>query len=287
MEYFYLNYFTKDDEFPFFVQYGKHEENLKIHYHYDFSELVIVLSGTATHIVDNERYIIKKGDVFVINCSTSHGYEDPVNFKICNIMFKSAFLYRSVSDIKRTAGFHALFVIEPYLAKLHNFYSRLTLELSDYEIGKRLITSLIDEYTEMEEGYQTFIQAYFMQLVVFLSRRYSLAETKAKDSIINIASAISYMENHFKEQLTLQTLAELANISVRHFSRIFQETYNMTPMNYLLQLRMQNACSLLKNSKHAITDIAYESGFNDSNFFTRQFKKTYGVTPTKYRSDYR
>jgi AraC-like DNA-binding protein len=283
MENMYLNYFTKDEEFPLFVQYGEHTDSMPVHYHNDFSELVLVLSGTATHMVDNENYYIKKGDVFVINSNTSHGYINPYGFKICNIMYKSDFLYKSVSDIKKSAGFHALFVIEPYLAKEHKFNSRLTLELSDFDKGTNLIASMIEEYNKNIEGYQTLVQSYFMELIVFLSRAYSLSEANTTESIINIANAISFMENKFKESLTLQSLAEKANLSTRHFTRIFNETYKTTPMNYILQLRLHYACNLLKMSKLTVLEIAYESGFHDSNYFTRQFKKFYGITPTNYR----
>ena len=60
----YLGYFTKDEEFPFFIQYGYHETPLDFHKHTDFLELVIVLSGSAMHHVNNDdAYFIKKGDI--------------------------------------------------------------------------------------------------------------------------------------------------------------------------------------------------------------------------------
>ena len=79
---FFLNWFTQDETFPFFIQYGTHDEDLCLHTHADFSELVIVLSGTATHVVDGEEYPIRKGDVFVIRNNTAHGYKHPKNFHI-------------------------------------------------------------------------------------------------------------------------------------------------------------------------------------------------------------
>ena len=69
-----LHYFTTQKDFPFFIQYGHHDENMFLHSHADFSELVFVLGGYATHIVNEEEYSIKKGDVFVINENTSHGF---------------------------------------------------------------------------------------------------------------------------------------------------------------------------------------------------------------------
>lgn len=105
--------------------------DLCLHTHADFSELVIVLSGTATHVVDGEEYPIRKGDVFVISNNTAHGYKHPKNFHICNIMFHLSYFLDYQSDIKTTAGFHALFVIEPTLTKTQGFKRQLiNVELS-------------------------------------------------------------------------------------------------------------------------------------------------------------
>ena len=82
-----LDYFTNDEGFPFFIQYGKHDDYMFMHGHEDFSELVIVLGGRAVHVVENERFEIKKGDVFVMNQGVCHGYDEAENLKICNIMF--------------------------------------------------------------------------------------------------------------------------------------------------------------------------------------------------------
>jgi len=285
MEHMHFHYFTNDKDFLFFIQYGYHDTDMPIHYHFDFSELVIVLSGTATHIVNDEQYFIKKGDVFVINSRTSHGYKNTSDFKICNIMYKSENLFKARNDIEKSAGYHALFIIEPFLAKKHNFNSLLKLTFSDFNKVEEIISCMIEEYQGKTQGYQTLIHSYFMELVVLFSRKYNLTDTKSKDNLINTAKSISYIENHFKEQITLPDIARKANISTRHFTRIFSATYKTTPMNYIVKLRMQYACSLLKKSNLNISDIAFESGFNDSNYFTRQFKISYGITPRQYRLD--
>lgn len=68
-----LSYFTNDESFPLFVQFGAHDVPLFVHGHEDFYELVTVLDGSAEHIVDGERSVISKGDVFVIGEWISHG----------------------------------------------------------------------------------------------------------------------------------------------------------------------------------------------------------------------
>lgn len=283
----YLRHFMHDINFPFFIQYGFHDTNLYMHTHGDFSELVIVLNGTAIHKVDNEAYFIKKGDVFVISNNTLHGYENTHDFRICNIMYSPEKLLLSDSDIRKSSGFHALFVIEPYLSMERSFQSRLKLQLSDYEQVSSIISCMIQEYEKKTEGWKTILNSYFMTLVVLLSRAYSLSYFDIKSNVNNIAKSVSYLESHYIHPLSIKTLAAQSNLSVRHFARIFRGTYGMTPGNYILTLRMQHACTLLKNTSLNISEIAIQSGFNGSNYFTRQFRKFFHITPKQYRNQNR
>lgn len=277
-----LKAFTQDTSFPLYIQYGFHNTDLYKHTHADFSELVIVLQGTALHKVDNDVYPVKKGDVFVISNNTSHGYEHTSSFRICNIMYRTELL-ASELDLRKLAGFHALFVIEPYLSMEHSFQSRLTLQTADFEQVNSLITCMIQEYSNQADGWKTMLISCFKRLVVFLSRAYVLTSFEKTYDIINIAKSISYIEHHFIEPLSIEELAAMSNLSIRHFTRIFHNTYETTPGNYILALRMKHACSLLKNTGVNISEVAFRSGFNDSNYFTRQFRKRYNITPRQYR----
>jgi AraC-like DNA-binding protein len=279
-----LNFFTNDESFPLFIQYGYHDENLFIHTHQDFSELVIVMNGSAKHIVDDEKFHIKKGDVFVISNDTAHGYEDTENFVICNIMYRSENLLSADYDIKKNAGFHALFVLEPYFTKEHSFKSRLMLKPKDFEKIHTLTDIMLSEHQTKADGWQTFLQANFMTLVVMLSRLYSFGDSSEKMDIINIAKSVSYIESHYTEDISIDELAEISHYSPRHFTRIFNETYHTTPLNYILSLRISRTCSLLKESQLPISDIALQCGFSDNNYFSRIFKKRTGLTPKQFRA---
>lgn len=286
METMYLQYFTKSTDFPFFIQYGQHEEDLFMHTHKDFTELTIVLSGNAVHVVNKERFLVKKGDVFIISKDIPHGYENPNDFKICNIMYQFEDLFWSDSDIRKSVGFHALFVIEPYLNRDSKFQSRLKLSLTDFETVGTMIAGMIEEYATRLDGWKTLLHAEFMRLVVLLSRAYQIAPDNTTN-IFNLALPISYIENHFSEPITIEELASQANLSVRHFSRLFHNAYNLSPGNYITQLRIQYARVLLKNKCLTISEVAYEAGFSDSNYFTRQFKKLTGYTPGEYQKQKR
>ena len=287
MKTYHLNDFILNTEFPFFIQYGQHEDNLSLHTHADFYELTIVLNGTATHVVNDEKYQIKKGDMFVIGDKIAHAYENPQDFKICNIMYRLTNLLHSDYDITKSAGFHALFVIEPFLKgkdyTTHlKFTNRLQLSPSRFEIIHNMITSMIQEYNAKEDGWKTTLYANFLDLVVKLSRAYHV-DMENHDLTLKIAIPLAYIENHLTEPLSIVDLAKQANMSVRHFTRIFHNVYNSSPNAYIIRHRIQYSYSLLKNSDLTIANVAYKCGFNDSTYYSRQFKKQTGITPKQYR----
>jgi AraC family L-rhamnose operon transcriptional activator RhaR/AraC family L-rhamnose operon regulatory protein RhaS len=75
----------------------------------------------------------------------------------------------------------------------------------------------------------------------------------------------------------------MSGLSRRHFLRLFQQVYGTSPLQHLLDLRLQHAAALLNSTALPITRVAFESGFADSNYFTRQFTARYGVAPRKFR----
>jgi AraC family L-rhamnose operon regulatory protein RhaS len=281
----YLNWFTMDEDFPFFIQYGGHEGDTSFHKHVDFSELVIVLNGNATHIVNNEESFIKKGNVFVINGGTPHAYKSPYEFKICNIMYKPEMLKSAGSDLRTLNGFQALFILEPFYRSINPYNSKLNMSIVSLEYVSSLISIMIKEYDEKIHGYKTMLASRFMELVVYLSRQYDHQEKGIDTSLMHLANAISYIEDHYLEQMTLEEIASKSDISVRHLNRIFRSYYLTTPIAYLQRLRLERACTLLKQTNLSITAISYQCGFNDSNYLTRQFKKTYGMSPKSFRNN--
>ena len=278
-----LCYFTQDESFPFYIQYGYHDKEMFLHDHADFSELVIVLDGSATHVVNNERFEINKGDVFVMNQGSAHSYENPENFRICNIMFRKEQFINDNYDICQLPGFHALFLLEPKYNTENGFKSRLKLSPAAFSDVEQLIKSMLNEYTEDNQGRKTMVRSYFLQLVVLLSRLYG-TNVKHRE-IESISRAAAFMEHNYAQDISINELLNVTHYSQRHFIRLFSATYSTTPQQYLLGIRIRRACVLLHEKTFSITEIATRCGFNDSNYFCRIFKKNIGVTPSTYRKN--
>lgn len=95
--------------------------------------------------------------------------------------------------------------------------------------------------------------------------------------------AIQYMQQHFQEPMSLDSVAAALGISKRQLSRLFSETVHIGFHEYLLDLRTEHAKNMLRDTQLPITDIAYRSGFESQRTFNRAFQDFYGMTPREYR----
>ena len=96
-------------------------------------------------------------------------------------------------------------------------------------------------------------------------------------------SVVEVMEANFRYNLSLEEYAKLCHRSLSSFKREFQAQFNESPGKWLVQKRLEYASSLLRGSKLNVTEIAFESGFEDVSHFSRVFKVRFGTSPVVYR----
>ena len=93
----------------------------------------------------------------------------------------------------------------------------------------------------------------------------------------------SHIQKNYQETIRIEDLARIANLSVSQLQRKFKKIYNETPVQYINNLRIHEACEMLKNTNLSITQIAYDCGFGSSSFFATQFRQARGESPSDYR----
>jgi AraC-like DNA-binding protein len=270
------------DGFPITVERRDPQEPFGLHAH-EFSELVIVTSGSGLHVTGRESWPLAAGDVFVISGQRPHNYREMDQLCLVNIMFQPHKLHLELADLPALSGYHALFTLEPAWRQRHRFQSRL--RLSPPELGKVLgcVDQLDQELRARAPGFGFLATASFMQIIGYLSRCYSRSRHPDSRALLRIAEAISHCETRYMEPINLEELARIAHMSKRSFIRAFQAATGSSPIAYLLQLRINRAATQLRRGDDSITDIAFRVGFGDSNYFTRQFRKIIGVCPRIYR----
>ena len=99
-----------------------------------------------------------------------------------------------------------------------------------------------------------------------------------------IRRVISYVRNHLHEPLDVKTLADYAGMSRAHFTRVFSTSEGVSPAEYVFNERMRRAASLLVNSRANVKQVWRDCGFDDPNYFAKAFRKSYGASPTEYRT---
>ena len=142
--------------------------------------------------------------------------------------------------------------------------------------------ALADELKARAPGFQLMCRALFMQMVGFLARCYSHSVVPARRELVRIAEAIAFLENHYDKEIYVDKLAGIAHMSKRNFLRVFREAMGKSPMAYLLSLRVARAAELLREGRLNVTEAGFRVGFQDSNYFARQFRKIMGASPREF-----
>ena len=95
----------------------------------------------------------------------------------------------------------------------------------------------------------------------------------------NLHNALDYIHEHFTEELSLDTLSEISGLSKSYFRKLFLDKYSVSPLQYVLNLRLNKASELLKTGLFSVSEVSVLSGFNDVSYFSKYYKKKTGKSP--------
>lgn len=253
------------------------QQNLPYPEHsHDCIEIGIVYGGTAKHLLSGSAEQIQRGDVFIIHSGGIHGFFECKRFEHMTISCSTEILSMMGINFNFIYGIGELFSGSPKVASFH-------LNNSEFNDARRLIDSMYKLYMHNKIDEKANIRAYFSMLICLLAQSYTLHHNS--DAVPErLSRAVTYINEHFKEKISLPEIAAKASLSVSQFGRIFKATYDMSPFNYVLELRLNEARRLLKHGSLSISEIAFIVGFNDTNYFSRAYKKYFGLSPTKTKN---
>lgn len=154
------------------------------------------------------------------------------------------------------------------------------------------IESLLEKLLFENEGQDPlspgFVSVALAELMLFITRCKNYEENVIKEIDVNnriMQEVATYIYNHYSERLILEDVAKKFNLSRSYLSKKFKSVTGFGFKEYIINVRIQHACELLLNTNKSITDIAFECGFNDSNYFGDAFRRTKGISPNKYRKN--
>lgn len=259
-----------DEEFPIQVfrnQMWKKGQIFSDHWH-EHIELHYVLEGTCSIRVGGRPRAGKAGDLIVINSNELHsGY----------------------SESKRMNTLVVIFELDAFSRELANQnYIFQDLITSDGTI-RELLEHLCEENEDKKPGYRITVKGLLLQLIGYLVRHYTVEQLSDKESskrrknLERLNTVLQYIENNYSEPITNEQLSEMVHLSEDRFNHLFKESMEMSPLNYINDIRLKKACNLLKKDDYTISEIAIAVGFKDFNHFGRLFRRKYGMPPSKIR----
>lgn len=254
------------------------QESYGLHSH-EFSELVIVYRGSGEHLIHGERRTVSAGDIFLIKEQTRHGYENLRDLALCNLLFDLHEVGSPLFALGCYPLLRRLSLLEP------GRISGRGVHLSSGELEQilDLLNAIEEEQNSRKEDYASAMSALFVLLVVRLSRLRGTEAAGTEEGPLELFRLLNALSDRSAEPWSRSRMAKLAGMSIRTLTRQFRNATGYPPKEYLLRLRLKKSVMLLLNPEMPISEIAERTGFSDSNYFCRQFRKHYGLSPQKYR----
>lgn len=153
---------------------------------------------------------------------------------------------------------------------------------------KRLFLLMIQELKLCKEDYEELLVDYLHELLIMI-HRLTLAKPKSKNLFLSteMDDAVQYFHENYNKQISIEEYAASHNMSVSWFIRNFKEYTNTTPAQYILSLRMSNARTLLETTSCNVSEISDIIGYENPLYFSRIFKKHFGMSPSEFRKQLR
>lgn len=280
--------FPKREGLGLCVGYVPQHGNITNHCHDDFFELVLVTGGSALNFLEGNTVQIGKGSIFVIHPQQKHGYTAADHLSLFNICICESALKQLPIQLLNSAGFVALFRVEPAIRERKGVTPQLVLPPESLEDVVSIANRLRGIVTDPEPLNQIRAKAMFTELLTLITLAYqALIHTPAKQVSLEFARVLTYMQTCCVDPITVAEVASEMGISSRTLQRICLSYTGLSPKQLLTDFRLEIAKQQLGESSDSITEVAYRSGFTDSNHFSRLFRTKVGLSPSEYRQSNR
>ena len=240
------------------------------HYH-NMYEIYFLTKGSCRYFIENKLFDVKAGDLVLIPKGIIHKT-----------------LYLGESTDRHLINFSKSYIPPSLAIDIKGLFKNNIYRPNDELIPE--ITYLFEKIAKESENYDTYsnllISGYMTEFFTIILRNPSY-KNPVSLSNIPIENATTYISTNYKKNIALEDMATMVGLSPSYFSRLFKNTTGFGFKEYLTLVRLKEAQSKLIHTDISICEIAYECGFNDSNYFSSVFKDLNGLSPIKYRKQNR
>ncbi len=276
-------------QYPFHCHFQANERHGHIltlaHWHY-YIEILYMIEGDARAVLGGEEYAFRTGDMVLINGREVHavfGEPDTV-IRYIVLKFDPALLYTTDRTL-----FESKYVM-PFTMNASNNQKVFTAaELVDSPIPE-LLPQILREFTAKEYGFELAIRTDIGRVFLWVIRNWHAKGVQMDQNsalketdIIRLQKVFDYLDEHYRHEITVETVASMLNMSYSYFSRYFKSLIGKTFSEYLTYVRITEAEKLLLTTDLNITEVALETGYSNSSYFIQQFRDLKGMSPKQFK----
>lgn len=232
------------------------------HIHEDI-EVMYIKKGYGIGYCDGKKYVLTENSFFLSFPNQVHRYMESTMGEYILLVIKPSLLL----------GYNDIFTKCEIRSNVHTF------EKGEDDNIIYLFETALSEYKR--DGHSTIIEAYLTAFFGKLLKYYNI--TKNPSSSDTITQILQYCSQHYKENITINNIADSLHVSRSCVSHIFSDKIAINFCEYINSLRLTDALKLLKNKNYSITEIAEISGFSTIRTFNRAFYKQFNISPSEYR----
>jgi AraC-like DNA-binding protein len=257
------------------------------HFHPEY-ELTIITESTGKRFVGDHVASFYPGDMIFVGPNLPHFHRNAEEYyqqKEGELRVR-AIVIHFLEDFLGSAFFKS-----PEMVKIRHLFERSARGLSIKRSTRVCLSEKMEQMLKLEGFEKLFL---LLEILHILSKSKDLVELSSpafqypvgSSDMARVNTIYEYILKNYKSAISLEAASAMLNMSTSTFCRYFKKRTGKTFSNLVNELRVGHACRLLMEGEMTVTEICYESGFNNFSYFQRQFKKFNKTTPLKYKQEF-
>ncbi len=244
-----------------------------LHWH-GHLEIIFIQKGKMAAYINDRKYMLKENDMLVVGSRELHSTRTWGETDYLLLQIPTDYLSRVLNQVP--------------LIQFQEYFPSITMNASQSRLYHCLL-ALAETYREKEDGYLLHFSSVVYEFLYLLYKNHShriSPQTKERENhnFERMELIISYVKTHYKEEISLNDVAKLINVSPEYFCRLFKKHTGQTFLAYVNAVRLIHFHQELLATDYSINELMERSGITNYKVFIRSFKETYGTTPGKLRA---
>ncbi len=230
---------------------------------HDFTEFFYITKGTGKFMIESETLDVKSNDLIILNPTIVHT-------EISNPSKPMEYIVLGIEGINFQA---------------HN-KEYILLDSSTHKSDLHLYLNTLANEMKQDQPYRDFACQNLLNIILTIILRndaFNISLVTGPSLTRECRIAKKYIEEHFRENITIDTLSSLVHLNKYYFSHKFTKQFGTSPINYLIQVRIDESKHLLTNTNYSLSSISQIVGFSSPSYFSQAFKRTTNMSPQEYK----